>query len=217
MQSLVVVSLHIGTDINYSMLVFMWSVGINTTSAILFLTPAPQGYGYFPRSMGFLSFTPIVGALIGEIFGHFFNDFIAKRYLRSHAGVFHPEARLPTTYIAGALMIPGLIAVGQALEFHRSVGVVIIGWGMYMCGVLTASVAISTYLLDAFPLRAAEIAGLINFARSIGGFQVAYYEVQWGQKMGFDRSFGVQAGIVAVAYVIIILLQVLGPRLRGSK
>ena len=26
-------------------------------------------------------------------------------------------------------MIPGLVAVGQALGFHESVGIVIIGWG----------------------------------------------------------------------------------------
>ena len=201
----------------YYMLVFMWAIGINITSSILFLTPPPAGYGFAPLSVGYLYFTPIVGALIGEFFGHFFNDWIAKRYVRSHAGIFHPEARLPTTYVAGALMIPGLVAVGQALQFHLSVGIVVIGWGMYVCGVMVASVAISTYLLDAFPQRAAEVSGLINFARSIGGFQVGYYQMQWGTSMGFDKSFGIQAGFVAFASIIIIALQAFGRKLRGTK
>ena len=114
-------------------------------------------------------------------------------------------------------MIPGLVAVGQALQSHLSVGVVVIGWGMYVCGVMMASVAISTYLLDAFPQHAAEISGLINFARSLGGFQIGYYQMQWGASMGFDKSFGIQSAFVAVASVIIIVLQVFGRRLRGTK
>jgi hypothetical protein len=88
---------------------------------------------------------------------------------------------------------------------------------MYVCGVMVASVAISTYVLDMFPLHAAEISGLINFARTIGGFQVGYYEMEWGLKMGFDKSFGIQSGLVAFASVIILFLQVFGPRLRARK
>ena len=107
------------------------AIGINITSSILFLTPAPAGYGFAPLSVGYIYFTPIVGALLGEFFGHFFNDYVAKRYVRTHAGVFHPEARLIATYVSAALMIPGLVAVGQALGFHESVGIVIIGWGWW--------------------------------------------------------------------------------------
>lgn len=157
------------------------------------------------------------GALIGEGFGHWFNDFIATRYVRKHAGVFHPEARLPTAYIAAALMIPGLVAVGQALQFHLSVGVVIFGWGLYVCGVMLASVVVSAYLLECFPQRAADVSALLNFFRSVGGFQVGYYEMQWGVSMGFDKSFGVQSGIVAIALLIIVVLQVFGKKLRGVK
>ena len=88
---------------------------------------------------------------------------------------------------------------------------------MYVCGVMIASVVISAYLMEAYPQRAAEVSGLLNFFRSIGGFQVGYYQMQWGQEMGFDRSFGIQAGIVAAAMVIIIVLQVFGRKLRGVR
>ena len=197
---------------------FLRAIGINQSTSILFAMLPPEGYGYSPRSLGFLYFTPIVGALIGETFGHWFNDFIAKKYVKRHNGVFHPEARLLATYVAAVLMIPGLVAVGQALQFHRSVGVVIVGWGMYICGLMTASVALSAYLLDAFPLWPTEVSGLINFFRSIGGFQVPYYQSQWGATMGYDKSFGIQAALVAFASLIIVpLLQIIESRLRRHK
>lgn len=130
----------------YSAMSFMWSVGINITSTILLETPeAVGGYGFGPRSVGFLYFTPLVAVALGEFFGHFFNDFIAKRYVMKHNGVFKPEARLLTNYIAAAFMIPGLIIVGQTLEKHLSYAGIIMGWGMYVFGVMLATVAITAY------------------------------------------------------------------------
>jgi hypothetical protein len=111
----------------------MWAVGINITSSILFSIPeAAGGYGFGLRTISFIYFTPLVALIIGEIIGHFLNDFVATRYVRRHAGIFKPECRLPVFFLAAFLMIPGLIIVGQALQRHLNVGAVIIGWGMYV-------------------------------------------------------------------------------------
>jgi hypothetical protein len=164
---------------------FMWSVGINITSTILLETPAAAGgYGFGPKSVGYLYFTPLVAVGLGEFFGHFFNDLIAKRYIFKHNGVFKPEARLPTTYVAAAFMIPGLIIVGQTLEKHLSYAGIIMGWGMYVFGVMLATVAITAYgkcrqtgeltsnapltwcpVLDSYGSASSEVSGLLNFAR----------------------------------------------------
>jgi hypothetical protein len=145
---------------------FMWSVGINITSTILLETPvAVGGYGFGPKSIGFLYFTPLVAVGLGESFGHFFNDAIAKRYVVKHNGVFKPEARLVTSYIAAAFMIPGLIIVGQTLEKHLHYAGIVMGWGMYVFGVMLATVAITAYALDSYGSASSEVSGLLNFAR----------------------------------------------------
>ncbi|MCJ1483012.1 hypothetical protein MMC06_003178, partial [Schaereria dolodes] len=155
------------------MLSFMWSVGINITSAILLQTPKEVGgYGLGNKAIGYVYFTPIVAVILGEAFGHFFNDFLANRYVRSHGGLFKSESRLSTIYIATVFMIPGLILVGQALQQHLSVGAIIMGWGMYVFGVMTASVAITAYALDSYPTASPEVSGFLNFARVLGGFTV---------------------------------------------
>lgn len=150
-----------------------WAVGINVTSSIIFGLPeAAGGYAFSLKTISFLYFTPLVALVIGEVFGHWANDFIAARYVRRHAGLFRPECRLPIYYLAAALMIPGLIVVGQALEHHLTVGAIVVGWGMYVVGVMIASVAITSYALDYLPSASGEVSALVNLARTMSGFSV---------------------------------------------
>lgn len=199
----------------YYCMSFMWSVGINITSTILLETPQiAGGYGFNARAVGLLYFTPLVAVGIGEFFGHFFNDYLANRYVRKHNGMFKPEARLWTCWIGALLMIPGLIAVGQTLAKHLSYAGIIMGWGIYTVGVMLASVAITAYLLDSYPNASSEVAGFLNFARTIGGFSVGYFQAPWGEAVGYGLSFGIQAIIIGVAMCIIAVLQIWGGKLR---
>lgn len=87
---------------------------------------------------------------------------------------------------------------------------------MYVFGVMIASVAITAYLLDSYQSGSGEVAGLLNFARTIGGFAVGYFQQPWGAKEGYGTSFGIQAAIVAVAVAILTVIQVYGPKLRAK-
>ncbi|CEQ40567.1 SPOSA6832_02194 [Sporobolomyces salmonicolor] len=111
---------------------FMWAVGINVTSSIIFAVPKEAGgYGYDLRTISFLYFTPLVALILGEIFGHFVNDAVANWYIRRHNGLFKPECRLYIYFVAAFLMIPGLNIVGQGLQHQLNVASIIIGWGCY--------------------------------------------------------------------------------------
>lgn len=201
----------------YYMLSFMWAVGINITSSILFATPiALGGYGFDTLAVACLYFTPVVAVTLGELFGHFFNDYLANRYISKHKGHFKPEARLPTNYLAAFFMIPGLIIVGQALEKHLHWSAIVVGWGMYVFGVMIASVAVTAYLLDSYQSGSGEVAGLLNFARTVGGFAVGYFQQPWGTKDGYGTSFGIQAAVVAVAVGVLTFIRVFGPKLRAK-
>ena len=198
----------------------MWSVGINITSAILLGSPVSEGgYGFGSTSTGYAYFAPVVGVLIGEIFGHFFNDWLARRYMHKHQGHFRPEARLPMCYLGVALMIPGLVIVGQALQHHLNVAAIVIGWGMYVLGVMLSSVAITAYALDTYPTASGELCTFINVARTGGGFATGYFRQPWGLAVGYDVSFGVQAAVVGVALGILIILHRYGHTLttRAGK
>ena len=207
--------LHRLTQASSSLLFFCWAIGINITTAVLFATPSEfGGYGFSYNTIGYIYFSPIVGIVLGEIFGHYFNDFLARRYIQKHKGVYEAEARLPAIYISGVFMAAGLILLGQALYRHLSIAAVIVGWGMESFGVMTASVAVSAYVVDSYPTAAAEVSGWTNFARAIGGFSVGYYQQPWGAKVGYDASFGTQAGIVGFGILLIMVVHRYGHILR---
>jgi hypothetical protein len=202
--------MHVNDTDNYSR-----AIGINITSSILLETPREAGgYGFSAKGVGFVYFTPVVAVILGEIFGHFFNDFLANRYINRHDGLFRPEARLPANYLAAVLMIPGLIIVGQALHHLLSWGAIVMGWGMYVFGVMVASVATTAYALDCYPTASGEVSAFVNFARTVGGFSVGYFQMPWGLKSGYDVSFGIQAAIVAVATLVLTFIFFYGEKLR---
>ncbi|KAF8464913.1 major facilitator superfamily domain-containing protein [Kalaharituber pfeilii] len=195
----------------YYMMSFMWAIGINITISILLETPqAAGGYGFNAKAIGYTYFTPLVGVAIGEAFGHFFNDFVANRYIRKHNGEFKPEVRLWINYISFFFMPPGLVLIGQTLHRHLHWSALVMGWGMYVFGVMAASVGVTAYTLDCYPNASGEVGGYINFARAAGGFIVGYFQMPWGMKVGYDVSFGTQAGIVTAAVILLIIIQRFG-------
>jgi hypothetical protein len=153
-------------------------------------------YGFSDRSVGFLSFTPVVAVCIGELFGHFFNDYLSSWYIRLHRGLFKPESRLVSNYIAAFFMIPGLVLVGKAPAKHLNYSAIVMGWGLFVFGCMVASVAVTAYALDSYPTGSGEVSGFINSARTVGGFSVGYFQQLWGAQVGFDASFGTQAALV---------------------
>ncbi|KAL9056530.1 MAG: hypothetical protein Q9162_002906 [Coniocarpon cinnabarinum] len=169
----------------YYALSFMWSVGINITSALLLQTPPSEGgYGFTNNGVGYMYFTPVVAITLGEIFGHYFNDFLADRFVKRHGGIFKPEARLPACYLGAFFMIPGLILLGQALQKHLLWVGIMFGWGMFVFGVMIASVAVTAFLLDCYQNGSGEVGGFINLARTLSGFTVGYFQQPWGLKDG---------------------------------
>ncbi|CAD0100111.1 unnamed protein product [Aureobasidium mustum] len=194
----------------YYTLTFAWVVGINTTLSI-FLTPL---YKFGPLQIGYFYFTPVVAALIGEVAGHWFHDWIAKSYIHSHNGHFEPEVRLRAIWLSTPFMVAGLIGLGFSLENGYHYMVTAVFWGLYVFGIMITTVALNAYNLDSYPEASGEVAAWLNFARTLGGFIVSYFQVTWADAVGAKASFGTQAAIVFVATGLIVTLQFIGKRLR---
>ncbi|KAF9892637.1 hypothetical protein FE257_001039 [Aspergillus nanangensis] len=194
----------------YYMLTFAWVVGINTTLSI-FVGPL---YGFGPKQIGFFYFTPVVAAILGEVIGHWLHDFVATFAARRNNGRFEPEFRLFAMYFALPFMIAGLILLGFALEDAYHYMITALAWGLYVFGIMIVTVAVNAYVLDSYPEASGEVAAWINFGRTTGGFIVSYFMVTWSEKQGAKRQFGTMCGIVVFAFLIIILLQVVGKKLR---
>ncbi|KMU89274.1 hypothetical protein CIHG_06945 [Coccidioides immitis H538.4] len=194
----------------YYLFTFAWVVGINTTLSI-FLGPL---YNFGPKQIGFFYFTPVVGAILGEIAGHWLHDMIARVASKRNHGRFEPEARYVATWVSTPFLISGTVLLGFALERGYHYMLASLGWGLYVFGIMITTVAVNAYVLDSYPEASGEVAAWINFARTTGGFVVSYFMVEWAGKQGAIRQFGTMGGICGFAFVMIIFLQIFGKRLR---
>ncbi|KAF8608516.1 MFS general substrate transporter [Ceratobasidium sp. AG-I] len=197
---------------------FGWTIGINVTLVIFLQTPPPLGYGMNADQSSAMYLTPIVAAILGELVGHWLNDFFARQYIKRHHGVFRPEARLLMPYFGAFWATFGLITLGATLYHRLSIAGVIFGWGMLVFGIMSIVTSIYAYCSDLRPDRQGELSAILNWARVIGGFSVAYYQIPWAEHAGAQQVFGVEAAIVVgVTAIIIPVLQFGAPWFEGGK
>lgn len=197
----------------YYLLTFAWVVGINTTLSI-FITAPPYNFG--TKSIGFFYFTPVIAAILGEVLGRWLHDWIANVLMkRNGKGELKPEYRLMAITLSTPCMIAGLLVLGFALEGGWHYMLAAFGWGLYVFGIMITTVAITAYCLDCYPEGSGEVCAWLNFARTTGGFIISYFQVTWANAQGTRKSFGVQAAICFAAYLIILVMQVYGGRMRA--
>ncbi|PBK81160.1 MFS general substrate transporter [Armillaria gallica] len=194
---------------------FGFGIGITVTNAVFLGSPAPVGFGWSPDAIAGAYGTPIVSVLLGELIGRYTNDWIMNLSIRRNHGVFEAESRLWACYIALPLYICGFVTLGASIQNHLNTGAVIMGWGIAELAIMINTVAIYAYCNDCFPKQQGEISALINLARILGGFAIAYFQVPWATKHGALQTFGCEAAIVAGLFVLIIpAIQIHGRSLR---
>ncbi|KAG1744214.1 major facilitator superfamily domain-containing protein [Suillus lakei] len=198
--------------------VFGFSIGVNTTNVVFMGSPPPVGFGFSQYAVAGAYATPIasfslyeVAVLVGEFIGRHVNDFIMNLNIRKNGGFFEAESRLWTCYLAMPLYICGFLTLGAGIQ-NLSEAALIMGWGIAIVAITLNTVAVYAYCNDCFPRRAGEVSALLNFARSVGGFAVAYFQVPWATKSGALMVFGTEVALVIAMFLIAVPMT----QLKGS-
>ncbi|KAF9062021.1 MFS general substrate transporter [Rhodocollybia butyracea] len=191
---------HLLIILVFEALVFGFSIGINVTTPVFLGTPPPLD----TASRSLLS---LVGIIIGELIGRFNNDYIMNVSIRRNNGVFEAESRLWACYVGIPLYICGFNQL--------SPGAFIMGFGISMVAVMIITVAVYAYCNDCFPQHPGEISALVNLARTLGGFAVAYFQIPWAVKNGTLQVFGVESAVVTGLFFLCVpLIQIKGRYFR---
>lgn len=146
----------------YVMVLVAWVIGVNVTISLL-VSPPPYAWSFQKQALSWLA--PLIGACIGEIWGHWFNDFLQRSYIRRHNGIYVLENRLWGTYVPTFIGITGLILYGQSFQHILHWMVILVAWAMIAFSMIAGTTAVSAYCLDAFPHHSSLVASIINMWR----------------------------------------------------
>lgn len=94
---------------------FSWSVGISTIITILF----GQYYHLAAPNVNLIYIAPLLGAVLGELAGGPFSDFVLYQIARRNEGQRRPEMRLHAMYPGLACIVVGLIVFGVTLQEQK--------------------------------------------------------------------------------------------------
>lgn len=187
-----------------TMVIFTWPIGITVTISSFLLQPP---YLFTSVQDASMRWAGIIGALLGFVFGYFFNSWI---YLSpSASGVtrrakWHPEDRLHGVWVPIFSMAIGLVIYGLTLNFQKSWVGLAFGWILVNLGMVASIVAITAFALEKYPGYATIVSAIINMWRTCGGFSVGYFQPSWIARSGVGVVFGLQAVVVSVCIVLFI-------------
>ncbi|KAF9050957.1 MFS general substrate transporter [Rhodocollybia butyracea] len=207
---------HLLIILVFEALVFGFSIGINVTTPCFW----EHHHLWDTASRSLLSLAVMgrhwcVGIIIGELIGRFNNDYIMNVSIRRNNGVFEAESRLWACYVGIPLYICGFVLLGASFQNQLSPGAFIMGFGISMVAVMIITVAVYAYCNDCFPQHPGEISALVNLARTLGGFAVAYFQIPWAVKNGTLQVFGVESAVVTGLFFLCVpLIQIKGRYFR---
>ena len=94
---------------------FSWSVGASTIITILF----ERFYYLTAPNVNLIYIAPLIGAVLGELAGGHFSDFVVNRIARRNGGQRRPEMRFHAIYPAIICVVVGLLTFGITLQQQK--------------------------------------------------------------------------------------------------
>ena len=186
-------------------------MGINITISYYLVSE----YAFSYSDVATIYAAPILGALCSLAIGHFAFDFLGTIYItHNRDGVLEPESRLLILWPILPIKLTSHVLVGLALHNHWSPYSLAIVWAIHTSTTVITTASLGAYLIDSYPDAAGETGAWLNMSRTMGGFILGYVQVPWGNYMGTTKEYGIQAGIAGVGFVIVVVLQVYGKKLR---
>jgi hypothetical protein len=186
------------------------TIANNTTISALIIPT----YNLTYSSLAAIYAAPVVGALLGLAAGHFLFDLLGAHQARHYNGKIEPEARLVILCFITPFKMLCFVLIGSTLEDHESCWILAVSWALHTCTTVITTTAVGAYLIDAYPEASGECAAWLNFARTLGGFIVGYFQLNWVNAQGSEEVFIIEASIMGAAFVLAIIIGLWGKKWR---
>ncbi|KAK2616063.1 hypothetical protein N8I77_002773 [Diaporthe amygdali] len=190
---------------------FSWSVGIGTIITILFR----RNYQLMAPNVNLVYIAPLVGAVLGELAGGPFSDFVVQQMTRRNQGQRHPEMRLHAMYPALICIVVGLVMFGVTLQQQKHYIIPLVGLGIFIFGMQASTTVVFTYPVDCYLAQGADALALIGGLKNVVSFALPFYINPMVDSIGIQTTFVAMAVIsLGLYFVFVFSLIFCGERLR---
>lgn len=201
----VVVGLTVGVFVG-------WDISIQLTSTRTF-TVAP--YFWKIHSLGLLSISGFVGAVISFFIGGKLIDYIATQMTARKGGHAEPEYRLPAIVIPAVIGPMGVLTFGLVIANHKTYWGAVVGFAMLGFGLAAASNVVVTYAVDAYRPISGEVLVIVFALRNVMACILSLYIADWIKNEGVKNAFGEMVGIQYGILSLSVVLYFFGKRIRA--
>lgn len=168
------------------------NIVVQVTSTQTFLAPP---YSWRLQSVGLLSISGFLGAVLASFFGGKLIDLISNSITVARQGRREPETRLWGIVIPAIIGPMGILIFGLTLAARTTWVGPACGYAMQGFGLTAVSNVVVTYAVDSYLPLAGEALVVVFVIRGITGTVLALYSVDWIQGAGEREAFGEMVGI----------------------
>ncbi|RDA92659.1 hypothetical protein CP533_3703 [Ophiocordyceps camponoti-saundersi (nom. inval.)] len=189
-----------------------WLVVLCAVVSIVF---AQEPYGFNAAQTGLMMCGgPLVGSLLGSVYGGYFSDWAVVRFARRNGGLLEPEMRLWLLPIPALLMSGGLALFGVTADrgmhwIFPSLGTAVFITGFGAISDITFTLVIDAYP-DIVPLTFVAVAFFRNALSIAGPFSIT----PWMKVMSVSNIFISAAVISFLVHLVAVPVVIWGKRVR---
>ncbi|KAI2708476.1 hypothetical protein CBS147332_6537 [Penicillium roqueforti] len=180
---------------------FQYAAGIawlTVTSSVLSLTFPEPPYLFSPAQIGYTSAGPLVGNIIGAVYGGFLGDRSILYYAKRNRGYYEPEMRLYILHLPAIFMTGGLIMFGATISRGMHWIWPNIAGAFFGFGLGSISDAALVLVMDSYREITGDAFTAVTFMRNAVGIAIPFAISPWIQRNGIQNMF-IACGMLSLA------------------
>ncbi|KAJ6190629.1 hypothetical protein N7519_000650 [Penicillium mononematosum] len=171
---------------------------LTVTSNVLSLTLPEPPYLFSPAQIGYTSAGPLIGNIIGTVYGGFIGDRSILYYAKRNRGYYEPEMRLYILHLPAIFMAGGLIMFGATISRGMHWIWPNVAGSFFGFGLGSISDAALVLVTDSYREITGDAFTAVAFMRNAVGIAVPFVISPWIQRSGIQNMF-ITCGMLSLA------------------
>ncbi|KAJ5788482.1 hypothetical protein N7457_003472 [Penicillium paradoxum] len=183
-------------------------VWLTVTTSVLSLRFPEAPYFFSPAQIGYTGTGPLIGNIIGAVYGGLISDWSILYYARRNRGYYEPEMRLYILHLPAVFMAGGIIMFGVTVSRGMHWIWPNLGGAFFAFGLGAISDAVLVFVMDSYREITGEAFTAVTFMRNALSIGIPFAISPWIERSGIQNMF-IVCGTVSLAITALTIPMIL--------